>query len=395
MRLYAVTIAWLLTSATSSPVYAQGADGYVSLLLDALPHVELSTGERRPVSEFRARLFAERKFEVADHLRITAAAFAEGLIADRDDTGMTRAAMVRPQELHIEALWEKADLRVGLSRVVWGRLDEFLPTDVVNPLDITRFFFEGRNEGRMAVGMIRGRLLPSDRFSVEGIYVPVFRRGRFDQLAERSSPFRIAPDVPIVTRSPEKTLGNGQGGVRASMTTGRVDWSVSAYRGFEPFPTYTFNGMSLVEAYPRFTMFGGDFETVRGQWGIRGEAAAFNGKSFEGGIGVDRRAGEYRVSTNIIVTRETATVTDDGDRTDATVVGSLDRSFARETRSVRALAVYNPGEHSAFIRVIAAFNLRDNLSFETSGGWFTGSGDDSLSRFSTRDFVYARLKVFY
>ena len=65
--------------------------------------------------------------------------------------------------------------------------------------------------------------------------------------------------------------------------------------------------MAAEEVFPRFTMLGGDFETVRGEWGIRGEVAAFvddsfqatdvpgavEGRSIEGGIGADRKAKEY------------------------------------------------------------------------------------------------------
>jgi hypothetical protein len=144
-------------------------------------------------------------------------------------------------------------------------------------------------------------------------------------------------------------------------------------------------------------MIGGDFEAVYGQWGLRGEVAAFNGRdSVESGIGVDRKAGSYRVSGTAMFTHQPA-------RNDFTVVSSVDRSFARETRSIRAFAVYNPREESAFARVIAAASLRDNLSIEGSAGWFGGSPEapsqgastDLLARFSDRDFIYARLKVFF
>ena len=37
----------------------------------------------------------------------------------------------------------RLDVRAGFARVIWGRLDEVQPTDVVNPLDVSRFFFEG------------------------------------------------------------------------------------------------------------------------------------------------------------------------------------------------------------------------------------------------------------
>ena len=101
--------------------------------------------------------------------------------------------------------------------------------------------------------------------------------------------------------------------MRASVTSGRVDWSLSAYRGFEPLPVYD----GVVERFPRFTMVGGDFETIRGIWGIRGEIAAFvdrtlqaanapvavKARSLEAGLGLDRKAGAYRVSGNVIFTK--------------------------------------------------------------------------------------------
>ena len=83
------------------------------------------------------------------------------------------------------------------------------------------------------------------------------------------------------------------------------------------------------------------------------------------------------------------------ENTDVNVVGWAERSFARETRSVRLLAVYNPDAASAFVRGIAAFSLRDNLWLETSVGWLRGTELDLLSRLSTRDFVYARLRGYF
>ena len=73
----------------------------------------------------------------------------------------------------------------------------------------------------------------------EGIYVPAFRRGRFDQLDEPSSPFNLAAGVAVIRDEPAFTFENAQGGIRISSTAARVDWSVSAYRGFEPFGFFT------------------------------------------------------------------------------------------------------------------------------------------------------------
>ena len=245
-------------------------------------------------------------------------------------------------------------------------------------------------------------------FHTELFLVPAF-----DQLEEDSSPFNLTPLATRIVQEPPHRWSNAQGGLRASVTTGRVDWALSAYRGFEPLPLYEVrfgHGVANVEGhFPRFTMVGGDFETVHGVWGFRGEVAAFvdrtlqlidqpltaEGHAFEAGLGADRKAGEYRISANVVVSGRTTSRSAQVDETDALVVASLDRSFAGETRHLRAFAVYNPGEDSAFARLILSFNLRDNVTLETSGGLFTGAGVDAFSRLTTRDFLYARLKVFF
>jgi hypothetical protein len=372
-----VLLVWLLL--LPQPLAAQGVDGYASVMADAVPGAE--------TAELRARVLAERRVDLGARVRLTAAGFVEGLVADRGRFGTRTDAVLRARELHAEVLWPRADLRVGLSRVVWGRLDELLPTDVVNPLDLTRFLFEGRAEARLAVPMVRARLLPGEAFSLDAVYVPIFTRARFDDLDEASSPFAIAPPLPAVRREPPRTLRNAQGGVRATATTGRVDWALTAYRGFEPLPEYVSEAGAISERYPRFTLVGADFETVRGRWGIRGELAR-RGESVEGGAGLDRPAGEYRFASHLLVARRR------GD-TDLSLVGSIERSWARATRSLRAFAVYNASEGSLFARAVATLSLRDHVGLELSGGAFAGRGDDVLGRLTSRDFLYVRLKVFY
>ena len=405
-----------------SPVEAQPArpTGYVSVFLDHLPN--------RDATELRARGFAEEKADAGPHLRLTASGFVEGLLADRG--GRVTDAIVEARELNAAWHTKRFDLTAGLGRVVWGRLDELQPTDVINPLDISRFFFEGRSEARLAVPLVRARLFAGDRVSVEGVYVPIFRRGRFDRLDEPSSPFNIEPGAvtclavgcprPVfVPHEPAATAANAQGGARLNVTSGRVDWSVSAYRGFKPFGIYTLSsspaspkpqsGDGGIE-YPRFTMLGGDFETVTGPWVVRGEVAAFTrdafqapaaaaaltGHSFDAGAAVDRKAGDYRISGQVLVHHE-AYDRDAGvaGRTDVSLIVSADRSFAREKYQTRLFGVYNPDNDSGFVRGIAGATLRDNLALEGSLGWFAGSGADAISRFADSDFVYLRLKLFF
>ena len=399
--------------------------GHISLLADFLPN-------RDDTAELRARVFAEEKLEPSASLRVIVSGFVEGLLAKRSvpppglpEVGSQRdvrsAAAARVQDANVEWRSDRLDLLAGFSRVPWGKLDELQPTDVINPLDVSRFFFEGRTEARLAVALVRARLFARDDAVFEGVYVPAFRRGRFDQLEEDTSPFNLAVSArresgfaPAVIED-RPGFGNAQGGVRFTATSGRVDWSVSAYRGFEPFGLVRIVAPATVERiHPRFTMLGADFETVRGEWGVRGETAFFvedsfqspalaivAGSSIDAGLGVDRRAGDFRVSGTVLFHRERydaplGAATERGtSREDVSLVASLDRNFARERYHLRLFGVYNASESAGFARAITTVSLRDNFALEGSLGWFGGDGTDIVGRFGDSDFLYARLKYYF
>ena len=407
-------LAAVLAQALGAEASAKAAPtGYLSVFVDHLPN--------RDATELRARGFVEERTDFGSHLRVAASAFVEALAADR--RGSVTAATAEPQELNVTFRTRRLDVTTGLARVVWGRLDELQPTDVVNPLDLSRFFFEGRSEARLSVPLVRATMYGGDRVSIEGVYVPFFRRGRFDRLDEPTSPFNIAPAVPFTDRAPSRTAANAQGGARVNLTTGRVDWSVTAYRGFRTFGMYSAVSPTDVDrVYPRFTLIGGDLEVVAGPWVVRGETAAFvrdsfqaeaapvvlTGQSFDGGIGLDRKAGSYRVSGQILVHHEAYDPLPEvvtalrlvgrsfsGGRTDVSLIASTDRSFARQKYETRLFAVYDPNHGSAFLRAIATAKLRDQVGIEGSLGWFSGSGPDTIGRFSDSDFLYVRLKYFF
>ena len=92
----------------------------------------------------------------------------------------------------MDVVTSRFDLRVGAARLVWGRLDEFQPTDVVNPIDLSRFLMEGRSEARLSVGLVRGRVFLPRSTTVEAVVVPAFRRGRFDQVFFVDLPLDVA-----------------------------------------------------------------------------------------------------------------------------------------------------------------------------------------------------------
>lgn len=413
----AVIAVWLLAAQqppaapsvpTSSP--ATSVDGYVGLLVDGLP--------RKDAFEFRPSVLID--FSTAlRRVKLQAEAAVEGLVAQRGET-VTHAA-VRARDVWAEVSGERTEVRVGYGRIIWGRLDEIQPSDVINPIDTARFLLDGRSEARLPVGFVRTRAYAGESLTLEGVFVPFFRRGSFDQRDEPTSPFNLINDAvlpPGTTLSsdevrqedPSATWSNVSGGGRVSATVGRVDVAGGVYRGFDAFGPITLEVPGqLVEWHPRFTMISGDFEAVRGDWAMRGEVAIFpertltnsrgidlvEGRSIDAGAGVDRRAGDYGVFASAIVHREWSSEDPAITRTDVSLVGSVERPFRRDTWLVRVFGVVNPLDASGFLRGLVLWKPKDNVTWEFSAAAFLGTGDDAISRFKGRDFIFGRLKYHF
>ena len=393
--------------------------GAISTLAVAYPN-------QHDTRELRTRVLLDMTADPASWLRLRFEGLAEGLVADRAARVDDAVAAVR--DAWAELRLNNVEVRAGYGRLVWGRLDEIMPSDVINPIDTARFFLDGRSDARLPVAFIRSRIFLPGETSVETVVSLPGRRGRFDSLDEPTSPFNLIRDAVLPAQvqagakirreEPAASWRNLQGGLRLSTTAGRVDTSVSAWRGFESFGLVSFEPFAfptepgpmpmvvgtLVEQYPRFTMIAGDAEMVQGGWAIRGEVAGFidkmlsgplgpvKGKAIDAGIGVDRAAGAYRLFGSLVWHREWFTASSLGSKEHLNVIASVDRRFSMERYLVRLFGVFNPDDRSGFLRGLASWSVRDNVLLEASGGAFLGQGDDTISRFNDRDFVFLRLR---
>ncbi len=384
----------------------------------------VSFPKQHDTRELRTRARIDVIADPKSWLRLRFEGAVDALVADR--AGRVTAVVPRVREGWAEVRGDRADLRAGYGRLVWGRLDEVMPSDVINPIDTARFLLDGRSEARLPVAFVRGRAFLTPGTTLEGLVTLPGRRGRLDELDEPTSPFNLRRDFvwPAFPRGaqmrreePPARWSNLQGGARLSTTMGRVDVSVSGYRGFENVGALSFEMApagphltvigELVERYPRFTMVATDFETVAGAWAIRGEVAAFvdrqvfgpagpaDGRVVDAGLGVDRSAGEYRLFASAVWHREWTVSGPSFTQQHVNLVGSIERRFARERYLARVFGVWNPDDRSGFVRGIGAWSVRDNLSLEASGGAFLGIGTDAISRFTGRDFVFVRLRYHF
>lgn len=171
------------------------------------------------------------------------------------------------QEAYADLLLRRLDVRLGLQKFAWGRLDTFNPTDVLNPRRFTDPFI--RRESDLKVGIPAARasyyfdsLSYLDTPSLTAIWVPVPVSFRFPLQQERWFPPAanvppelvlpagfLAPGLPgttiettLETRNAPAAwrLENGAGALRFAATTGGADWSLVYYGGPETAPAFDF-----------------------------------------------------------------------------------------------------------------------------------------------------------
>jgi hypothetical protein len=415
-------VAAIILGLIPHPLHAQGNfSGQVSVLGNAF-------ADQPRTPELRSRAFAKETVTVGPHVRFDVAGFAEGLLTH--GTPKNRAGVAEFDEASVQISVSRLDLLAGFTRAVWGRLDEIQPSDVVNPLDLSKFFSESREAARMPVGLIRGRLHLTESATIELVAVPRFRAGRFDRLDEANSPFNPARlPLPVQVQRPSGDVWSQmQGGGRLTASTRRVDWAIGAYRGFRPLQVYTLRyqvagipaapvtSIRIDGTYPRFRMVSADFETAFSRWTLRGEAVASDedaiqaratpvsasGRTVQVGLGADRSLAGNRLLGELVWYRAAldapslpldplTAAPPRFDRRSFSAVAIAERQFARGTRVLRGFGLYDAVARNGLARAIAAISPRDGLWLESSIVWFSGRRAGFVGPFVDDDFVSVRI----
>jgi hypothetical protein len=378
----------------SSP--AQELRGQLEVLAAGYPVLETVEG--------RSRIFLRLDHQLGSEWFLRAAGYVDAVVGAG---GRTSAAILRPHEVYLDYRRERVELRVGLANLVWGVLDEIQPSDRVNPLDVARFVLEGRSEAKLPIPMVRGRLYLDHDWLVEAVWAPWARRGTFDQLHEPTSPFNPARQLDTPSDTERADSDDMEGGLRLRHTDLGVDWSVSVYRDVADFDfrdTVDHVSPAVRAVRPVRWMLGGDFETVVGRWGFRGELAfdfddprqlptpprILRGTSASAGLGLDRHFGENRLFLNGLYSR--VPFMDDSDRLD--FVGGISRRFGRGRRELRLFGLWSALDDSGFARAILDAEIVENLRLLLSGGIFIGRSS-AVFGFDDADFLASRFRFFF
>ncbi len=258
-------------------------------------------------------------------------------------TYQNRSPSLEVSEAYADLELPRTDVRVGIQKLAWGRLDGLPPTDVVNPRDYHDPFVIDVEEAKTGVPALaathhlrppRGSGLGELRFSL--LWLPFAVPPRLAEIAERWFPTGLDPggaavlprrrvelalerilddevivpkDIRIpgtlrtVSRRPPRRLDAGGIGGRLSGTWRGMDFSLSHYSGPETGPNVDLEPTIILEsfdlqpstgvvelklrsrsdlrqAHDMTHMTGADWATTLGPTTVRAEAAFFQDRHF-------------------------------------------------------------------------------------------------------------------
>jgi hypothetical protein len=213
------------------------------------------------------------------------------------------------------------DVRAGLQKFAWGKLDRIQPTDVLTPLRFADPFLLDEDERKIAIPALQAAyFLPRRDWIPEEsrltlVWIPQYVPYRFPLLGERWFPpaaippstFPIPPlmtSIPVGFRlentgTPGFRMDNAGYAARVSGYSHGVDYAACYYHGFDrnpafqltaeasglpaPAPPFVRDVSALTELSPVFRtidLVGGDAAYAWGDFTFRFEAAFVDGRPF-------------------------------------------------------------------------------------------------------------------
>jgi len=213
---------------------------------------------------------------------------SSGLYADIDlryDPLYHSEPEIKIKEAYVDLDLGQFDLRLGRQIVIWGKADEFNPTDFINPEDYREFI--SLNKADRKIGLFYPKLdYFIGNFKIEGIFIPIFTPS--DIPMHTSHPWipcqikdiLVNPKIILTqTQEPEHKLGNSEYALKLGAILPGFDFSFCYFEGFFDIPVMFRQGIIppdtiiISPEYKRFRAGGFDFAATLKGLSIRSELA--------------------------------------------------------------------------------------------------------------------------
>ncbi len=298
---------------------------------------------------------------------------------------------------------ENARVTVGAQKILWGRIDEFPPTDRLSTHDLTRYIMDDLADRRRAsaairyehfVGNAKWDLVFQPHFreaelpGAESVWFPVNRRsGEILGLSSTPATRALVQAAPVDYKASDS---DGGFGVRYSGTGEGLDYAVTLQKVRQSLPYFNYNATrGVLEAkYPRSWVVGGDIgvEAVGAIW--RFEAAwqsdapvthlsgAFDTvNSVNWGAGVEFFPGDGDARVNLQITGVNhINVPAVLDRTEIYLLGgSFEMPFAQDRWRVKGRFYKGLDKHDLYLNPEIAYTGWDSQEIYLDAHYFDGA----------------------
>lgn len=268
---------------------------------------------------------------------------------------------------------DRLEINVGRKILNWGRADWFNPTDVLSSRDYTLLF---QDDGDLR----RTNLVASAAYSFSDITATVLWAPEF-----RANLYPLATTPGLLVMQGADRFNANQFALRVDRTGGDIDWSLTYFNGFDHDPgagvaLSTAVGQTVTAVYNRMQMWGADFATNIGSFGLRGEiayklpSAGLSGNIFnprptlEAVFGLDHPLGEHwTINGQYIIHQTFAFSPVSGPASGGQVAEAVATKAALLNNQLRAF------QHGPSLRITySAWN--DTLQLEALGAAFFSDG---------------------
>jgi hypothetical protein len=216
------------------------------------------------------------------------------LFKNYDQVYQSNTPYLEFKELYVTHSSGDLDLRAGIQRFAWGRLDEYPPNDLLNPWDYTQFLRKPLEDRKIGVPSLAGTLT-KEEWTYEAVWVPVFVPYRLplpderwagssitSLIAQTVPNAKILPQEPVL---PERKIANSSVGLRVKRV-GDIEWALNLFQGYDPKPVFRTTALSIIPQggvividpgyvpdFHKIDVIGLDAAAVRGDLSIRAETA--------------------------------------------------------------------------------------------------------------------------